>query len=77
MVIRGREMLVWIKEVSGRVGTDWLPCSGKCGDRELLVWTPELVDDDDVDLLEMLYQGVQIVYLETAAGVVATLGQRG
>lgn len=66
-------MVGCIGEVRGRLGTDWLPCSGEC-DRELLVGTAKLVDDDDVDLLEMLYEGVQIVYLEAAAGVVATLG---
>lgn len=64
-----------VGEVSEGLSTNRLPCSGKRGDRKLLVGTTELVDDDDMDFLEMLYQGVQIIYLETAAGVVATLGR--
>jgi hypothetical protein len=65
-------MVIGGRGVGGGLGADGLACGGEGGDRELLLWTAKLVDDDDVDLLEMLHERVEIVYLETAARVVAT-----
>ena len=72
VVIGGWEVVVRIGDVSEVLLTERLPRS----DGELLLWAAELVDDDDMDLLEVLDECVEIVYLETAARVVATLGRR-
>jgi hypothetical protein len=69
VVIGGGEVVVRIGDVSEVLGTGRL--AG--GDGELLLWTAKLVDDDDVDLLKVLDEGVEIVDLEAAARVVATL----
>jgi hypothetical protein len=75
VVIGGWEMVDRVGDVSQVLGAEWLPRS----DGELLLLSAELVDDDDMDLFEMLHEGVEIVDVETAARVVATLqrGERG
>lgn len=74
MLIGGGKMVVLIWGVRGGLGTELLSGGGKGSDWELLLWTTKLVDDDDVDFLKVLYEGVEIVYLEATARVVATLG---
>lgn len=73
--------VVWIEATvvicGGKVLTHGLACGGEGGDGELLLWTAILVDNDDMDLLKVLYEGMEIVYLETAARVVATLDETG
>jgi hypothetical protein len=68
VVIGGWEMVDRVGDVSQVLGAEWLPRS----DGELLLLSAELVDDDDMDLFEMLHEGVEIVDVETAARVVAT-----
>jgi hypothetical protein len=60
-------MLIHIREIRGRVVTDMLLCWGINGSRKLWVGSTKLIHNDDVYLLEMLYQGMQVVDLKTTA----------
>ena len=57
--------------------TEGLPGGGEGGEGEVVLGAAKVVDDDDVDILKVLHEGVEVVDLEAAARVVATLGGRG
>ena len=63
----------------GRIGEVGEVVELSCGKgrKGLLLRAAKLVDDEDVDLLKVLHEGVEIVELETAACVVATLDETG
>ena len=69
VLVGGGEM-VWLISVYGWMG-DWL---GEGGNGEMVLRTAKLVYDDDVYILKVLYECMEIVYLETTTGVVAALG---
>lgn len=71
LVVSGREG-VGIGDKRELLGADGLTCRREGSDGELLLWTAKLVYDDDVYLFKVLYEGVEVVYLETAARVVPT-----
>jgi hypothetical protein len=64
--------LIYVREVRHPLATDRLLCCGKGSHWELRVWSAKLVQNNDVHLLEMLHQGMQVVDLETTAGIVPT-----
>lgn len=70
-------MVNLIEDVGWWLGTEGMAGSGKGGDGELLLGPAELVDDDDVDLFKVLNESMKVVYLESTASVVATLGGCG
>lgn len=70
VVVRRREECAWLRDI----GEVRMASCGEGGNGELVLWAAELVQDDDVHLFKVLYECVEIVYLEAAARVVATLG---
>lgn len=73
LIVRGRRRLGGrLREVRGVLRTDgwqWL-AHGLCD--HSWMGLAILIDDEDVDLLKVLYEAMQVVYLEAAAGVVLT-----
>lgn len=73
LIIRDRRRLRGrLREVRGVLRADGLLLVAHSLSNHSWMGLAKLVDDDDMNLFEVLHEAMQVVYLETTAGVVLT-----